>query len=66
MTGGGSRNCRGGSRRESESSRGFNCDLLSLATVRSHNRGNARFKADNKAKEKEERSTCLSDKEGGR
>ena len=64
LTGGGSRK-RGSLRRDSESSRGFNCDLLSLATVRSHS-SRGRFQSDNNSSDKEERATCLGDKEGGR
>ena len=62
LTGGGSRK----SRRDSESSRGFNCDLLSLATVRSHSSRGGRFQSENNSSDKEERATCLGDKEGGR
>ena len=53
-------------RRDSESSRGFNCDLLSLATVRSHSSRGGRFQSENNSSDKEERVTCLGDKEGGR
>ena len=65
LTGGGSRKSKAGLRRDSESSRGFNCDLLSLATVRSHNRG-GRLQAENYSSDKEEKASCLGDQEGAR
>ena len=68
LTGGGSRKSKG-LRRDSESSRsggGLNCDLLSLATVRSHSSRGGRFQGENNSSDKEEGGACLIEKEGSR
>ena len=53
-----------GLRRDSESDDKLNCDLFSLATVRSHRGG--RLQADNNSGDKEGGAKGLNDKEGTR